>query len=282
MKLTQNPFSVYDFLGYLVPGVLQVLLVLLVQDPASLISDPIGHLSLAFPTVAVEVYLPGLVIAYMLGHLLSYISSMTIEKYSVWTIGYPSVYLFQPQRSALFRAPTELSGWSRVANTIVRWLVLVVLLPVVLLDAVLGRAMGFRGTMQKPLDDHLAAHIRRSVERLVHRDHLEDGEDHFRILYHHSLEHCPAHNYKFSNYVALYGFTRTMTLVLTITAWVALVAALRNGAGTWPSVLLVAAVSLVAYVSYADFNKFYRKFSLEVLMAIGATGIADDRRGTPE
>ncbi len=88
MKIEQNPFSIYDFLGYLIPGILFVFgLVFFIQvDFCKMPSIPINDSKF-------DQYVVLLFLCYLTGHLLSYLSSVSIEFYSIWTLGYPSRYL---------------------------------------------------------------------------------------------------------------------------------------------------------------------------------------------
>lgn len=40
-----------------------------------------------------QLYVPFILASYSAGHCLSFISSIFIEKFTIWTIGYPSKYL---------------------------------------------------------------------------------------------------------------------------------------------------------------------------------------------
>lgn len=88
MKLSQNPFSLYDFLGYLVPGMFLILFYINLSAYDSslgleqfLNSQPISEL---------QNYVGFVVASYLLGHALAILSSYSIERYALWKYGYPS------------------------------------------------------------------------------------------------------------------------------------------------------------------------------------------------
>lgn len=73
------------------------------------------------------------------------------------------------------------------------------------------------------------------------------------------------------NYVALYGFLRTMTLISTIFFW----SAIWHFTITEFTIIKVITVlfflSLVSFIFYMAFVKFWARFTLETLMALTAT-----------
>ena len=88
MEINQNPFSLYDFLGYLIPGIFCLLGGIYIYSPDLLWMNIIIN-----DGYNLVMYIVTVIICYCLGHILSYLSSITVEKYSIWTLGYPSRYL---------------------------------------------------------------------------------------------------------------------------------------------------------------------------------------------
>ncbi|MFA6712186.1 MAG: hypothetical protein WCS33_05715, partial [Candidatus Caldatribacteriota bacterium] len=43
------------------------------------------------------------IISYVLGHALNYLSSLTIERYSIWSIGYPSRFILGEKQSCYLK-----------------------------------------------------------------------------------------------------------------------------------------------------------------------------------
>ena len=280
--MKQNPFSLYDFLGYLIPGVAFLIGVVLLrrigQDPETwtALLAPINVLG------KVELFVPLVIVAYVLGHFLSYLSSITVEKYSIWTLGYPSQYLL-----ALPVVPFLAPPKSVKPRRAVRILVAGLLAPLSLLEVVCYW-LGFRKLYAKPLDQFLVRFIVEQVnlfgkQQYAHipapKTSLGEDQDFFRIVYHYTVEHAPAHAPKMQNYVALYGFARTLTLEAVTFFWLSVFFFL---VGRYPAQVFVGLAASSAFASlllYLDFNKFYRKFSLESFMALLATWTPSNGRG---
>ena len=100
MNLTlanKNPFSTFDFLGYFFPGALLLLLTYILSDGLDLLDTPksvmrLKELTQCYPVIG---GLTLVIISYVIGHLVSYMSSSTVELFYVWCHGYPSTFLLQ-------------------------------------------------------------------------------------------------------------------------------------------------------------------------------------------
>ncbi len=271
MRSVQNPFSIYDFLGYLVPGIILAIGIVIAASLQQLSIDPRGFLTKVFSGISVELYLPALIICYLAGHLVSYLSSVTVERYSVWTVGYPSAYMLK--RKVQGYLYSEDKGIVRVITIAKRLVIALALLPVVVLDLLLGVLLRFRKQQAKVLDDHLIQTVEASIKPIIQvvisQAKTNEQHDFFRIVYHYVLEKCSNHVPKMQNYVALYGFLRTTCLIFIVLIWLLIINAIviRDFGPSWMPILIS---SLASYILYLDFNKFYRKFSLEVFMAASA------------
>lgn len=101
--MSKNPFSIYDFMGYLFPGVVcYFCLSLLVQfdgDFSKLtdiaeIKEVLSKNDSRFDLDRSVVFV---VFSYILGHIVSYVSSLTIEQFAIKVFGYPSTYLLEKE-----------------------------------------------------------------------------------------------------------------------------------------------------------------------------------------
>lgn len=221
-----------------------------------------------------EIYIPFVLLAYTVGHILNFLSSVTVERYSIWSSGYPSKYLLAIRREGYFEIKEN-----RTLRACIRVLVWLMLLPFTFIDAVVGGLLGFRALYAKPLDPLLGEIVRKKMCALLiyHGDmenppHSGDAASHdfFRYVYHHAVEHAHNHLPKMQNYVALYGFLRTLTLLSVIATWGLLVAVYSETIASRPAYLSITAASLTSFTLYMAFVKFYRRFSLEALMAMTA------------
>lgn len=277
MELKQNPFSFYDFLGYFTPGAIFLYVVGYFAKIIWPSAPTFREIASQAGFEKAEAYLPFVLFAYAIGHLLSFVSSVTIERYSIWAMGYPSKYLLGVPHAGYFRS--EKHAALRVT---IRSVVFALILPVSLLDLVLGRFFGMRELYAKPLDDLLIRIIREKVFNQIQvvggidnpAEHGKaHGTDFFRFTYHYAVENAPHHLPKMQNYVALFGFLRNITLITVLAFWPTAYA-MTQGLVRWPALLALATTS---YLCFMAFVKFYRRFCLEALMA---TAVAYNKPAT--
>jgi hypothetical protein len=181
--LKETPFSVYDFLGYMIPGAL--LLCIAMKYPAFGWSTW-DKSFLSGETIKFVLY------SYVLGHLLSLISSFTIEKHSIWRFGYPSHLLLGKQPPKYLHVTR-----SRIQRVGVRILVWLSIAPVSVLDWLLGTVLGFAELYARPLDPFLIGVISEQLKKLPARldvtwNHVNEA-DLFLPGYHFAVERAPAH-----------------------------------------------------------------------------------------
>ena len=92
----------------------------------------------------------------------------------------------------------------------------------------------------------------------------------FLFAYHYAVEKAPNHFPKMQNYVALYGFLRTLTFISVLFFWCLFVHIIDGSFSTKVSVISLVFSALLSFTFYMAFIKFHRRFSLEVLMALSA------------
>lgn len=99
--MEKNPFSFYDFLGYLFPGMLTLLIVIHItylKEPSS-ISDYFsiaGFMHTFKNELSIEWWKSTLILiilSYICGQIIAYLSSVTIEYFANKLYKYPSYYL---------------------------------------------------------------------------------------------------------------------------------------------------------------------------------------------
>lgn len=275
MELKQNPFSFYDFLGYLTPG--SIFLYGSIAGYAHINSDqsPYDFIVKNLSFEKAEIYIPFVFIAYIVGHILSFLSSVLVERYSIWSDGYPSKYLLGISPEGYFKV-----GSHKLLRIPIRAIVGLLLLPISLFDLIIGHGAKFRELYAKPLDRLLKSIIWKKLIALMiehgglkvpPKDVTPSNSDFFRYAYHYVVENAPNHLPKMQNYVALYGFLRTLTLLSVILFW-GIVWHICNGQFLpFQAILWTVFSSLISYILYMSFVKFYRRFSLEALMALAAT-----------
>ncbi|WP_230612995.1 hypothetical protein [Vibrio cholerae] len=115
--MNQNPFSFYDFLGYMLPGALLLYIVTFVFG----VDDMVIELSLddASNSTANQLlsFIPAVIFSYLLGHVLALGSSALIEAFSHYSNGYPSEFLFDVKPKAYLSS----DKWMGQLGRIILW-----------------------------------------------------------------------------------------------------------------------------------------------------------------
>ena len=284
--MKKNPFSIYDFLGYVFPGLLTLYLIwFFVTDDKQLngISDLtkriIEKISVtdhhSTISLAIEETIIITVGAYISGHLVAYLSSITVEQFAIWTYDYPSKFLLNDIPSNHFwnsDGDLQLSlGWKRFW----RILISIFLLPILTGTYLFGEKLQLRKFFIKKLDKSLINVIEENKNLLAKFLGIkqEDEMDFHRVIYHYEYELMSRHSQKMDNYVALYGFLRSLTLISNCTfLWILFHYGILS-IGRYPDIngglfLLLFILWIITYILFMAFMKFYRRFTLESLMCL--------------
>ena len=273
--MKQNPFSFYDILGYLIPGLFLISNFFLIEawkvscDGATILS-----LLNSMPTFKFENVIIIFIFAYSIGHLLSFTSSITVEKYSIWKYGYTSKFLLN------MSVPKFIDHFKTIYGAFWGITIIIIILPTFILDTILGKYLGFKTFYSKTLDKQLIKLILFKVNKLAtllgmtEKNNFEMGKGHegdfFRIIFHYTYENSKNHQSKFINYVALYGFLRTMTLIANILTWYLAIHFEILKQFDSISLILIIASSLISYMFFMSFMKFYRRYTLEAFMVLAS------------
>lgn len=265
MPTKQNPFSLYDFLGYLIPGALLLyFFCLIIPEPLeSLLSTQIKSIAITYQAALT------LIAAYMLGQLLGVASSFTLEKSYIRKHGYPSRKLLghkptgesRPTKKIEFFWDTHISIAEKFSKLIV---------PDQSLSA---------NTLEKPVIDIIENKIK---DYFVKHHRAKDTDEilkieYFHHIYHYCVESSPNHLSKIQNYVALYGLMRNTAYVCVISAWGIVINsgyffAIALSQSKTPSFSIEKSIAFFALIAifsifYLGFSKFYKRYSTEVIMA---------------
>ncbi|OOG27862.1 hypothetical protein B1C78_02500 [Thioalkalivibrio denitrificans] len=275
MSIKQNPFSIYDFLGYFTPGAVFIYGVLLAVGHIDPDHTPFSYVERFLGFNRAEAYIPFILFAYVIGHFLSFVSSISVERYAIWAHGYPSKYLLGSEHPRYFHAEGK-----PVLRFSIRLVVAILLAPISILDWALGKKIGLTELYAKPLDPLLCEVLNKRIESLIDQHAVvTDRSDHgfpsdvdfFRYAYHYAVENAPNHMEKMQNYVALYGFLRTLTLISLLLFWAILWHSLLSSIPLAYIAIWLSTSAIVTYLFFMGFVKFYRRFSLEALMAMAVT-----------
>lgn len=266
--MKQNPFSFYDFLGYMIPGAVLWYLTILIFGKVELFSI-LSVSNLLIISDQLVSFIPSVICAYLTGHVLAIGSSAVIESFSKRTNGYPSTFLFAVKPDLYIKD-------NFIIKTIGWFVLWIIILPISFLHITFKNILKIEIFNQaKPLPKELrnAAFIKCTKvlkdEIGVDISEMEldkgiDG-DYLRLLYHFVFENSERHSGKLQNYVALYGLTRNVSFVFVLAFWSAAISMFK---GYIPfNLLLLFSLSFLSYIFYIGFVKFYRRYSLEVIMA---------------
>jgi hypothetical protein len=303
--MKQNPFSLYDFLGYVFPGATVIFLCYFISYTPTITSIKLLKIALSEldTDFSLENTIFWILLAYIVGHLVAYLSSVTVERFTIWCYGYPSKFLLAEQtpHNMYLKIPKtknekkNKNGKTKEYTVIrigIRLIVAIILLPISLGTLFFGKLCGLRISLVKKLDDVLVDAIKENQKYLLDFLHIstnnekksenededeenieEDGDFH-RIVYHYVYEHQNHHPAKLDNYVALYGFLRAITLISNCAFMVLLVKALKSITFEDGYVfdlqitIYLIALFLITYVFFLAFIKFYRRFTLESYMSL--------------
>jgi hypothetical protein len=279
MEIKQNPFSFYDFLGYFVPGALFLYALIIEANWAAPNASFALSVTSKFNLDPTEYYLFFVLGAYVIGHLLSYISSVTIEKYSVWNLGYPSNYLLGLPCPKYFSVDTP-----KLVQIMFRVLLAIFLGPISLIDLLYGTFSHNKKLYAKSLDPTLIKILREKVAELFHdkagltSENIAKETNFFRLVYHYTVENAPAHLPRMHNYIALYGFCRTLTLAAILLFWFNLIEFFLGRISPQYALMYLPVLGILAFILFLDFMKFYRRFSLEVLLTLAVVYPTDKKK----
>ncbi|WXN25337.1 hypothetical protein WHU69_07815 [Escherichia coli] len=277
--MNQNPFSFYDFLGYLIPGGFFILLMYFcgLTFNLDIVIDLTELLRGQSQIFGILNYGSIVIISYIAGHFISITSAFFIEKYMNEELQYPSEYLFNKLSDDKKNVLTPSSDKQNedTKRKIKYCIIKVMLFPIIPWDYATQK-LCYSQSLPFQLANTTWLMIKEGYEKKFRIDdkllNIRTGlhDDFFRLAYHYVYEFSNQHQTKIQNYVALYGFCRNICLVFVITFWISFLTliyrAIEGGAVSYISISTLLSFFFV-YVFYVGFVKFYRRYTLEVLMA---------------
>lgn len=277
--MDKNPFSLFDFLGYFIPGAFATYLFVLLQektnkiyilnyfdlenliDSNSIMTKEINLLSIIFYTIT----------AYTLGHLLSYISTKLIENYTLYTYGYPSKLLLQN-----FMNKEDLKKKNK---PFVNFCVNVLIFPIYLVDLFLKKQKGkisYQKSLGEPYEKFLTKKIIKIFRKFDKQYDLKklSKDDFHQYFIYYCYENTKYHHNKLMNYVALYGFLRVITLILNFVSIYSIIISTYliyneyDFYNFYKTVILNIALVITTYLFFLSYLKFYKRYTKENLMLL--------------
>ena len=253
--MNKNPFSIYDFLGYLFPGLSAMLIVIYIIflgteasieeyfSSATFLDIFKKNMDIAWWQSTVIIIL----LSYISGHIIAYLSSVIVEDFSNRIYNYPSYYLLHTNHfniKSLKSCESECLKWQKpkfiwkylrwIANRCYiisyfkenkgksrkLWCIIefILIFPVSLFFLTIGAVCGLGQFITRPLDQYIinSVHIKlwKLAETLkLHQPDVNSRQDYHRIVMHYVYLNIPNCQRKIDNYIAIYGFLRACTLI---------------------------------------------------------------------
>ena len=221
MRVERLPFTVYDIVGYLFPGLILVVGVGSLGEYLNVLAvvgliDAFGTKT----TVLAGLFL--LVFAYALGHVVSLVGSLTIEKLITTCVGYPSQYLLPNPKTEydfsggnlgahIKKAVSDICKKNSAINSVK--LTRVLFLPLYLLIRILN-SFGLMVHLVKRIEERPRVIFdNRFLSTFGAARNALDGKEWFSLVESSIWHHSPGGASRMYNYLTIYGFCRNLSLV---------------------------------------------------------------------
>jgi hypothetical protein len=286
--MEKNPFSLFDFLGYFIPGAFGLYLIYFLQNEEGLESyfkfDNVKTFNTDISILYITFFV---IIAYTLGHILSFLSTLTIENFTVWMFGYPSKNLL-----GIIKADQYFEKKKNKDNTenlslsllsyILRSLLFIFLAPISILSVSIGNILNLNNSVyKKSLGKPYIKFIKKEINSIFqkHKNNYQmdfNKVDYNKLLIHHSYNINIPHQPKLMNYVSLYGFLRVISFVFNLLSLFMFLKIFffnekfyinLNDKFSADSIIFFISSSLT-YIAYLGYLKFYRRYTQENLMIL--------------
>lgn len=270
-------FTPYDIIGYLVPGLAMLALVditIVYHHNHSEVS--IEWLIARYNSIKWQGAIPLILLGYYIGHLVSFLSASTLEKHAVWLHGHPMKFLLFSKVDNYFKMEKDIKWYTFFFTFLIKILIFIFMIPCSWIELIFGKLLGLNRNYFKPFDKMLCDAASSAFANLCIRVKLdiaileENHPSHYdieKLSLHYALETAPAHIYSLRNYVAIYGFLRSMTFVCLVATWI--VSYHLFIIVSWKYALLFQFGSgVIVFISYGAFLKFYIRYHSETIMAI--------------
>lgn len=307
--MNKNPFSLYDFLGYLFPGLLTILIIFYMKSiiDTTEVEDFISF-SKFMNTFTNGTNLQWwkstmvlIVLSYVLGHIIAYFSSVSIEYFANKNFKYPSYYLLNNENrkykdylKTYFFDEVQFEKYRLVRTTVFfkiekirerkgygkllwRIILFIGLFPITGFFFSLGIFTGLNKFIVRPLDDYIRNSIKSKLNNLtsslgIERPDVNSNADLHRIVMHYVFLNITNSQKKTENYVAIYGFLRAISLIGCIYTDVIIYKGIMTIDFSlpidWGAIFVISVMIAVCNILFMGFIKFYRRFTLENYMAL--------------
>lgn len=275
MNPKNTSFTAYDVLGYFVPGA-----VLLLSIHFSILfhhADDRSYDALlkVFGNVQAGLLVPFLILSYLAGHILGFMSSVTLQRYAIWAYGVPSQILLGYSSHGYFDPQTS-KPW---LSNIFRALVFILIIPISFPDLIFGKFLDMRSNYLKRFDNILINVVKSKLISILNKEIQSDDSDleslpdprkndYLKLVFHHAIERAPNHVSSLRNHVVLYGYLRASALVMVISFWASTLHFLCTDTPLWPSILIIFGYGSLSFLLFIAYFRLYKRYAEECFMAI--------------
>lgn len=285
--MNKNPFSIYDFLGYLFPGAfgLVVLHFVWYADNPLCVECFVESLKMwMYSPDKLESTLFFVLFSYIAGHIIAYASTWTVESFANWKYGYPSFALlgihtnyFEHREGEDWdsECPFSKRNIKCILSCLIRLLVAVFVFPISVLAILLGKIFMMEKYYIKPLDEYTRKAFQIKLYRLSHELGLDPivnihnkKTDFHRLVSFYEYEYCKKHGIKMDNYVAIYDFMRSLCLISNLYTGFILFETIFVWEYEFVNFMYVAASSFATYFLFMAYMKFYRRYTHESFITL--------------
>jgi hypothetical protein len=240
-----------------------------------------GSICQRYMSIKWQAAIPLLLVSYYVGHLVSFISSMSIERYARWRYGHPMYFLLDNsgEYPCFFKTGGEGPVWSQI----LRLFTAVAIWPLWFWEFMLLKSNILRNYVRS-MGPELVATVNEALGWLREKAGIKvDPSPNYpaefeSLAINYTLEAAPAHVFSLRNYIVLYGFLRAMTLIVVIVSWLA---SLHTGWYYWNKeknaliacgmfFLVGLGCGVICLISYGAFLKFWTRYNREALMGLTA------------
>lgn len=282
--MEKGPFSLYDFMGYFIPGALALYLIFIGVDVNFTDFSEKFFLKGQNKFIEIPLYIIVfyIILAYCFGHFLSFFSTLTVEKYTRIFYGDPSKNLLSDHQRVRNKIVLQNVPVKIILKTILENISLIFILPLVIFDSLMYVARykhKYMGQIPKPYRELVVEKIKNVFNGIGYNGDVftTDENNYHQFLIHYNYEYTKVHGSKLMNYVSLYGFLRVITLISSIYLCHLTIYFLTNysldlsGKGLKEAFFIfyrIFSYGLLTFIFYLGYLKFYKRYTLENLMLI--------------
>ena len=300
-NIEKNPFSLYDFLGHFIPGAMALIILFIIYQGFTEIKN--GYFDVSkFCEISTYanfinriskynigiIFISFILASYISGTLISYLSSQTIEIFLTRTFGYPSEYLLSASNNDDEKLWKRYFKSDNCMKIILYAAILLLLFPISLFVLFFGNKLKIREYITRPLGKGIISSIKKKEKLLAEKlliKNYKDINDFHRVIMHYVYMNLDKSEVKTDNYIALYGFFRSITLILCLYFDFLLAMGFYSffipGKKIFDcySFMFIGILGFLCFISFMAFAKFYRRFTLEnYMMLLSDTTIIEKER----